>query len=412
MGGHQRIARPPFDGRRILLGVTGGIAAYKAITIARDLTLAGAAVDVVFTASALEFVRPLSFEALTGRPTYSAWYEPGDPLLHIRLAREADLVLIAPATADFLARAASGGADDLLTGILLATHAPVLFCPAMNDRMYAHPLTANNIARLEEIGYTRAGPAEGPLAWGEGEGEGRMIEPDQILDHVARRLIGETPLSRKQVLVTAGPTREAIDPVRFIGNRSSGRMGFALAAAAWQMGAEVTLISGPSALPTPTGVVRLDIESAEEMRGAVAARLPAADVLVMAAAIADFRPAAVAPEKIKKAEGGPPEIPLEPTADVLRSTIPNRAPHAVVIGFALETESPVENGRRKLADKQLDLLVLNDAREPGAGFEVMTNRVTLIADEGPVEELPLLSKDEVAFRILERAGALISGDRS
>lgn len=332
--------------------------------------------------------------------------------MHIRLAREADLVLIAPATADFLARAASGGADDLLTGILLATHAPVLFCPAMNDRMYAHPLTANNIARLEEIGYTRAGPAEGPLAWGEGEGEGRMIEPDQILDHVARRLIGETPLSRKQVLVTAGPTREAIDPVRFIGNRSSGRMGFALAAAAWQMGAEVTLISGPSALPTPTGVVRLDIESAEEMRGAVAARLPAADVLVMAAAIADFRPAAVAPEKIKKAEGGPPEIPLEPTADVLRSTIPNRAPHAVVIGFALETESPVENGRRKLADKQLDLLVLNDAREPGAGFEVMTNRVTLIADEGPVEELPLLSKDEVAFRILERAGALIAGDRS
>ena len=402
MSGSARVARPPFDGRRVLLGVTGGIAAFKAIAVARELTLAGAAVDVVLTSGALDFVRPLTFEALTGRAAFHAPHLPGDPLLHIRLAREADLVLIAPATANFISRAAAGRGDDLLTAILLATRAPVVFCPAMNDRMYEHPAVTGNIQRLEEFGYIAAGPAEGMLAWGEGEGRGRMLEPDAVLAHAARALIGATPLRGRRVVVTAGGTREAIDPVRFIGNRSSGRMGFALAAAAWRAGAEVTLVTAPAHLPTPTGVDRVDIESAAEMHDAVARLLPAAAVLVMAAAVADFRPAAAVPEKIKKGETGAPDLPLEPTADVLQSTRDLRPIGAVIVGFALETQNAVENGRRKRGEKGLDLLVVNDAREEGAGFEVETNRVTILAADGSMEELPLLPKDEVAERILDR----------
>ena len=305
MGSSARVARPPFAGRRILVGVTGGIAAFKSISLARELALAGAEVDVVLTRGALQFVQPLSFEALTGRPVYSELYTPGDPLLHIRLARESDLILVAPATANFIARAAAGMADDLLAAVLLATGTPVLFAPAMNDRMYSHPQTRENVRRLEEIGYSRVGPEEGLLAWGEGEGEGRMLEPEAILEHVARALTPRGELEGKAVVVTAGPTREAIDPVRFIGNRSSGRMGFAIAAAAWRAGARVTLISGPSHLPTPAGVTRLDIQSAEEMQDAVEAALPEADVLVMAAAVADFRPSSSVADKIKKAAGKP-----------------------------------------------------------------------------------------------------------
>jgi phosphopantothenoylcysteine decarboxylase/phosphopantothenate--cysteine ligase len=228
-----RRARRPFAGRRVLLGVTGGIAAYKAITVARELTLAGAEVDVVFTANALEFVRPLAFEAVTGRPSHTTAYVAGDPLAHIRLARDAEAVVVAPATANFLARAAAGMADDLLSSVLLATAAPVVLCPAMNDRMYAHPQTQANLRRLAEIGYRLAGPAVGPLAWGEGEGPGRLIEPEEIVAHAGRALEGAGPLAGRRVVVTAGPTREPIDPVRFIGNRSSGRMGYEVAAAAW-----------------------------------------------------------------------------------------------------------------------------------------------------------------------------------
>ncbi|HEX2188534.1 MAG TPA: bifunctional phosphopantothenoylcysteine decarboxylase/phosphopantothenate--cysteine ligase CoaBC, partial [Longimicrobiaceae bacterium] len=250
----DRRARRPFPGRRVLLGVTGGIAAYKAITVARELTLAGADVDVVFTANALEFVRPLSFEAVTGRPSHTTPYVEGDPLAHIRLARDAGAVVVAPATAGFLARAAAGMADDLLTSVLLATGAPVVLCPAMNDRMYAHPQTQANLGRLAEIGYRIVGPAVGPLAWGEGEGPGRLVEPEEVVAHVGRALEGDTPLSGRRVVVTAGPTREPVDPVRFIGNRSSGRMGYALAAAAWRRGARVTLVSGPSPLQPPPGV--------------------------------------------------------------------------------------------------------------------------------------------------------------
>lgn len=397
-----RAPRRPFAGRRVLLGVTGGIAAYKAVQLARDLTLAGAEVDVVLTAGAQEFVRPLTFEALTGRAAHTTLYPAGDPNLHIRLAREAGLVVVAPATANFMARAAHGMADDLLSAVLLATEAPVLLCPAMNDRMYAHPASAANRERLRELGYLLAGPAVGPLAWGEGEGPGRMLEPDELLAHAGRALEGDTPLSGRRVVVTAGPTREAIDPVRYVGNRSSGRMGYELAAAAWRRGATVTLISGPSSLPAPVGADLVRVESAEEMRAAVAQALPSADVLVMAAAIADFRPSDPAGEKLKKESGGVPEIRLEKTADVLASTRELRPPHCVVVGFALETQDAVGNGRRKLEAKGLDLLVVNDAREPGAGFEVATNRVTFLQPGRDDEPLPLMAKSEVADRILDR----------
>ncbi len=406
MSAPERFARPPFAGRRILLGVTGGIAAIKSVEIARELTLAGAEVDVVFTRGALEFVTRLSFEALTGRATYSDMYEAGDPLAHIRLAREADVVVVAPATANFVARAAAGMADDLLTTILLATSAPVLVCPAMNDRMYAHPQTRANLERISLIGYEIAGPAEGLLAWGEGRGRGRMEEPGVILAEVARLLTGDAPLAGRTVLVTAGPTREPIDPVRFIGNRSSGRMGYAIAATARRFGADVTLVSGPTDLDTPIGVRRVDVETAAEMHDAVRSLLPAADVLVMSAAVADFRPVSSAPEKIKKGAGAPPTIELESTADVLRSTRAERRPGAIIVGFALETENPLENARRKLVDKDLDILVLNDARGAGAGFEVVTNRVTILDRVGTTEELPLLMKEEVAERILRRVADL------
>jgi len=402
-----RAPRRPFDGRRVVLGVTGGIAAYKSIALARELTLAGARVDVVLSRGALEFVRPLSFEALTGRPAFSSLYPPGDPLLHIRLARDADAVVVAPATANFLARAAAGMADDLLTATLLATEAPVVLCPAMNDRMYAHPATRANLLRLEEIGYALAGPAVGPLAWGEGEGPGRMLEPEEILAHAARALEGQTPLRGRRVVVTAAGTREAIDPVRYVGNRSSGRMGYEIAAAAWRRGARVLLISGPSALPVPVGVELRRIESAAEMLDAVRGALPDADALVMAAAVADFRPANAAAQKIKKESGGVPQITLEATADVLRATREARRPGSVVVGFALETADAVENGRRKLEGKGLDLLVVNDATEPGAGFEVETNRVVLLQPGVEDEALPLLSKAEVADRILDRMESLL-----
>jgi phosphopantothenoylcysteine decarboxylase / phosphopantothenate---cysteine ligase len=389
------------------LGVTGGIAAYKSILLARELTLAGARVPVVLTTAALEFVTPLSFEALTGQPVHSRMYTPGDPLLHIRLAREADLVVIAPATANFIARAAAGSADDLLAAILLATGARVLVAPAMNDRMYAHPQTQANLARLQQLGYTLSGPDEGPLAFGEGEGKGRMLEPAVILDEIARALTGSSPLDGKRVLVTAGPTREPIDPVRFLGNRSSGRMGFAVAREAYFRGADVVLVTGPSDLPTPTGVRRLEIETASQMAETVGRELPSADVLVMAAAVADFAPAEPAAEKIKKEGSTPSAIALARTPDILRETFGMRRAGAVVVGFALETERHLENARRKLLDKKLDLLVLNDAREPGAGFEVETNRVTLLDAQGGVADLPLLSKAEVAGAILDRVADLL-----
>lgn len=406
-------SRRPWRGRRVVLGVSGGIAAYKAAQLARDLTRLGAVVDVVLTPAASAFVGPLTFEGVTGRPVTSNILAPGHALDHIRLAREADVVCVAPATADLLARAAAGRSDDLLTAILLATRSPVLLCPAMNDRMWAHAQTQANAANVREaLGYRLVGPAFGPLAYGEGEGPGRLEEPAVVVEHIGRALEGETPFNGRRVVVTAGPTREPIDPVRYVSNRSSGRMGFALAAAAWRRGADVVLVTGPTLLDSPPGPVVRRVESAAQMEGAVRDALPRADALIMAAAVADFRPAQPANRKIKK-EAAPSAIQLEPAPDVLTATRDARPAGLAVVGFALETVDAAavhgpagaslrSRARSKLESKALDLVVLNEAGAPGAGFEVETNRVVILDREGGEEALPLLSKHEVAEAVLDR----------
>jgi phosphopantothenoylcysteine decarboxylase/phosphopantothenate--cysteine ligase len=398
----------PFDGRRVLLGVTGGIASYKSAWLARLLTTAGAEVDTVLTRAAREFIGAITFEALTGRPVHTALLDEGHALDHIKLARAADLVVVAPATADFLARAAHGRADDLLTACLLAAEAPVLLAPAMNDRMWAHGQTQRNIAHLRALGYHVLDPGEGPLAAGEGSGPGRMPEPETILAHAGRLLEREGSLAGRHVVVTAGPTREPLDPVRFLSNRSSGKMGVALAAAAWRRGAEVTLIAGPLGVEAPPGVNHTPVETTEEMAAAVEQALARADVLIMAAAPADFRAAEPAPRKIKKAHA-PSAIALAEAPDILLSTRGARRNGLVVVGFALETGDALAGGRDKLESKDLDLIVVNDATEPGAGFGVDTNRVTLIDREGAEDRLPLLPKADVADAILDRVEGLTGG---
>lgn len=394
-------ARPPWAGRRVVLGVTGGIAAYKSIQLARDLARLGAEVDVVMTRAARQFVGAISFEALTGRPVLSEILAEGHALDHIRLAREADIICVVPATADFIARIAAGRADDLLAATLLATRAPVLVCPAMNDGMWAHPQTQANVARLQEFGHTIVGPAEGPLAFGEGTGPGRVEEPEVVLQHIGRVLGEQDAWGGRRVLVTAGPTREAVDAVRVITNRSSGRMGFAIAAAAWRRGADVTLVAGPVALAAPTGVRVTRVESAEDMAAAVRAELPQSDLLVMAAAVADFRPANPATGKPEKGSAGD-SIPLIPTPDILRSTQDARRAGAVMVGFALQTGDGRELARAKLRDKALDMIVLNPADQPDAGFDVDTNRVVIMSADGGEEALPLMAKDQVADALLDR----------
>ena len=367
----------------------------------------------MLTRSAAEFVGPITFEAVTGRPVHGELLAPGHALDHIRLARSADLIVVAPATADFLARAAHGRADDLLAACLLAAgHAQgeceVLLVPAMNDRMWAHPQTGRNVAHVRALGYDVLEPAEGPLAVGEGSGPGRMPEPEEILLHAGRLLERRGPLAGRRVLVTAGPTREAVDPVRYLSNRSSGKMGVALAMAAWRRGADVTLVSGPLAVPVPSVLRRLDVETTEEMADAVRRTLPEADVLVMAAAPADFRAAAPAAAKIKKASA-PDSLALASTPDILAVTRSARRNGAVVVGFALETDDAVNGGRAKLAAKGLDLVIVNDATEPGAGFGVDTNRVTILSARDGDETLPLMPKPEVADAILDRVERLLGG---
>lgn len=398
----------PFDGRRILLGVTGGIASYKSAWLARLLATAGADVDTILTRAAREFIGAITFEALTGRPVHTALLDEGHALDHIKLARAADVIVVAPATADFLARAAQGRADDLLTACLLAAEAPVLLVPAMNDRMWAHAQTQRNVAHLRELGYAVLDPGDGPLAAGEGSGPGRMPEPETIFAHTARLLEPAGALGGRCVVITAGPTREPLDPVRFLSNRSSGKMGVALASAAWRRGAHVTLIAGPLAVAVPPGIEHVPVETTEEMAAAVEQALAAADVLIMAAAPADFRAAQPAPRKIKKASA-PSAIALAEAPDILLSTRGARANGLVVVGFALETDDAIAGGREKLASKDLDLIVVNDATEPGAGFGVDTNRVTLIDRQGDEDRLPILTKRDVADEILNRVEAMLSG---
>jgi phosphopantothenoylcysteine decarboxylase/phosphopantothenate--cysteine ligase len=400
--------RRPWNQRRIVLGVTGGIAAYKTVQIARDLTLLGASVDVVLTHAATEFVGAITFEALTGRPAHTCFAGGNGALDHIRIAREADVVCVAPATADFLARAAAGLADDLLTTLLLATRAPVLLCPAMNDGMWAHPLTGANVERLRTVAnYSIVGPATGHLAFDEGAGAGRMEDGQTIIEHIGRALEPENPLRGRRIVVTAGPTREPLDPVRVLSNRSSGRMGFAIAAAAWRRGAEVTLISGPATAPLPVGPRIVRVETADEMAAAVRAAIADADALAMAAAPADFRPATVADQKMKKRDR-PDSVPLASAPDILMSTRDARPAGMVAVGFALETTDGRASARDKLKSKDLDLIVLNPALEPGAGFDVDTNRVVLIGRDGDETELPLQLKSDVAEAILDRIAAFLA----
>jgi phosphopantothenoylcysteine decarboxylase/phosphopantothenate--cysteine ligase len=397
-----------WTGRRVVLGVSGGIACYKSCTLARRLTEAGAQVDVILTQGAAEFVRPLAFEALTGRPVLGSLWEPGGALSHVRLGQQADLVLVAPATAHLVARMAQGLADDLLTTLLLAATAPVLLAPAMNDEMYAHPQTRANLERLRSRGVGIVGPEIGALAEGPSERPGRMSEPETILAHAARIVRGAGRLAGRRVVVTAGPTRESIDPVRVVTNRSSGKMGYRVAEAAWERGADVVLITGPTALAAPVGVRVLRVETTKELERAVRDELPAADVLVMAAAPADFRPSDPSASKRARNDGAL-AIPMEPTDDILSATRAERRAGSVTVGFALETGDALAKGRAKLERKDLDLIVVNDALEPGAGFEVDTNRVALIGREGSARILPLQSKREVAEAILDAVEHALGG---
>jgi phosphopantothenoylcysteine decarboxylase/phosphopantothenate--cysteine ligase len=337
-------------------------------------------------------------------------FGPGHALDHIKLARDAKIIVVAPATADFVGRAAHGLADDLLTACLLATQSKVLLVPAMNDRMWAHAQTRRNADQARSLGYEILEPAEGPLAVGEGSGPGRMPEPEEIMSRIGRLLESKSALSGKKVVVTAGATREPIDPVRFISNHSSGKMGVALARAAWRRGAEVTLIAGHVDIPLPAEIPTVEAGTVREMAESVAQKLPSADVLIMAAAPADFRPASEAPQKIKKARNSAaPKIELEETEDILRSTIAKRKKKSVIVGFALETSDGISNAREKLESKHLDLVVLNKANEAGAGFGVDTNRVTVITRNGKQEELDLMSKTDLAEILLDRVEEELRG---
>jgi phosphopantothenoylcysteine decarboxylase/phosphopantothenate--cysteine ligase len=397
----------PFDGRRILLGVTGGIASYKSAWLARLLTQAGARVDVVLTRSAREFIGSVTFEALTGRPVHTVLIGDGHTLDHIRLAREAELMVVAPATADFLARAAHGHADELLSAALLAVECPVLMVPAMNDKMWANPSVQANCATLASQGKHILEPGVGPLASpDEGAGQGRMQEPETILAHCARLLTPASKLTGKRVVITAGPTREPIDPVRYLSNHSTGKQGTALAEAAWRRGADVVMVHGHMSAPVPVGVQAKPVETTQDMAEAVASEIGSADVLIMAAAPADFRPAQVFSAKMKKS-GSAPSLALTETPDVLKSTASRRKAGMIVVGFALETDDLETNAQKKLADKGLDFVVANSAREAGAGFGYDTNRVTIVARNSEPEALPLMSKRETAEAILDRVEAML-----
>ncbi len=394
------------EGKRIILGVTGSIAAYKAAAIASHLTQSGALVDVIMTDAAQRFVTPLTFQSLTGRPVYTSLWTGsseglGSHIAHVALGREADLLLIAPATANTMARIANGLADDLLSVTALAARCPILIAPAMDVGMYGAPATQANIETLEARGVRFAGPTVGRMASGL-EGPGRFIDPEEIVGHV-RLVLGENgPLRGRKVIVTAGPTRESLDPVRFLSNRSSGRQGFALAQAAVDAGAGVVLIAGPVELPTPVGVERVKVETAREMEQTVleqAAGNRPADVLIMSAAVADYRPTEAADQKIKKT-GESLSIDLAANPDILMSVASQKNHPAVVVGFAAESQYLIANAQDKLARKKLDLIVANDITSPDAGFAVGTNRVHFVTAES-VEELPLMSKEAVAACVIE-----------
>ena len=384
--------------KTIVLGITGSIAAYKAADIASKLTQAGARVDVIMTESATRFVAPLTLRSLTGRPVVTEMFELASEfsIEHVALAEAADVVVIAPATANIIARLAAGIADDMLSCTVLATEAPVIVAPAMNVNMFQNSITQDNLARLKARGFTIVDPAYGRLASGK-MGQGRLAEVEKIIGTIRQVLGRSGDLADKRIVVTAGGTQEAIDPVRFVGNRSSGKMGYAVAEAARDRGAEVTLITAPTSLPEPAGVELTQIESVVQMKEAVAKACAQADALIMAAAPADYIARDIAAQKIKKEAGGltvelvkAPDIISEVTGDFLK------------VGFSAETENLLDNARQKLEKKQLALIVANDVTAADSGFGVDTNKVTLIDRDGKIDDLPLMSKREVADKILDK----------
>jgi phosphopantothenoylcysteine decarboxylase/phosphopantothenate--cysteine ligase len=394
--------------RRVLVALSGGIAAYKVPELVRQLQRQGCEVRCIATPAALEFVAPLVLQSLTGLPVRAQLFDSSEEgeIDHIALADRADLMLVAPATAHTLARLAHGMADDLVTTVALATRAPLLVAPAMNVNMWKHPATQENVRVLRERGVAFVGPDAGELACG-WEGEGRMAEPAAIAA-AAERLLGPSDLAGLRVLVTAGGTRERVDAVRFLGNRSSGKMGFAIAGEAARRGAEVVLVAGPVALPTPAGVMRVDVESALEMRDAVLGALPKVDVVIKAAAVADFRPSAPEAGKIRKEDlpdGAGIALELVRNPDILAEVCRQKGDR-LVVGFAAESHDVIASARRKLARKGCDLMVANDISQEGSGFDADQNAVSFVWPGGEVETLPPLAKSEVAARLLDRVRAL------
>jgi phosphopantothenoylcysteine decarboxylase/phosphopantothenate--cysteine ligase len=392
-------------GRRVVLGVSGGIAAYKAIDVCRRLVDAGAHVMPVLTQDTLRFVGALTFSALASEPARTSLFDSPEPIPHTRLGQSADLVVVAPATAKLLGKYTAGISDDLLTATLLATRAPVLVAPAMHTEMWEHPAVQDNIATLRRRGVHMVGPESGHLAGGD-SGEGRLADPEAIVAAAAEVLTSEGDFAGVRVLVTAGGTREPIDAVRVITNRSSGKQGYALAEVAARRGAAVTLVT-TIGRPAPPTVEIVSVQTAAEMQDAVLSRAADMDVIVQAAAVADFRPKAPPDHKLKK-DDGIPEIVLEPTHDFSVDLGRAKRPGQVLVGFAAETSDLVKHAARKLESKRLDLIVGNNVAEPDAGFEVDTNRAVILDTEGGVEPLPLQSKIELAGVILDRVLALLT----
>lgn len=388
------------QGKCVLLGITGGIAAYKMANVASGLRKAGATVHVIMTENATKFITPLTFETLTNNrcvvDTFARDFQYD--VKHISLAKAADLILIAPATANVIAKLANGLADDMLTTTVLASRCKKLVAPAMNTAMLENPITQDNLAKLKKYGFGIIEPAVGMLACKD-VGSGKLPEPETLLDCIAMELAREKDMAGLHVTVTAGPTQEALDPVRYLTNHSTGRMGYAIAREAMLRGADVTLISGPTALKPVPGVKTVDVVSAKDMFEAVQAALPETDILVKAAAVADYRPANVADDKIKKRDGDM-AIPLERTDDILGWVAEHRHPGLFVCGFSMETRDMIENSRKKLDRKHLDMIAANNLKVAGAGFGVDTNVVTILT-AGGIQELPLMGKDQVAAKLLD-----------
>ncbi len=393
-------------GKHIVLGVTGGIAAYKAVEVVSRLKKTGASVHVIMTEAATRFVTPLTFQEISGNPVVSSMWSDVKQwqIEHIALANLADLFVIAPATADIIGKIANGIADDMLSTTVMATKAPVVLVPAMNSAMFLNPVVQENLKKLRGLGYSIMEPEIGSLACGV-EGPGRLPEPQTIVQFLDTVLWPCDLLRGKRILVTAAGTREPIDPVRYIGNRSSGKMGYAIASIAAARGAEVILVSGPTALPCPTGVTRHMVETAAEMREAVLAEYPNVDVVIKAAAVADYRPRLVHSHKIKKT-GDSLELILEKTSDILLE-LGQLKKQQILVGFAAETQELLSNASEKMVRKNLDMIVANDVTLPGAGFNTDTNIVKILLPDGSCDELPQMSKEEVAGIILDKIYALL-----